>query len=159
MGQQSSVLSRTLNQCLSYLLKQQVRFVIYSYPLESEINVFVDQASHAVKSYILNTFNTLNSEELKGQVFPLDNWELIKHPSYKGYANLDESLLSFASYIKSKTGILLDPLYTGPMLYQLFQLINRNIWNFGKNILLIHTGGTQSIAGFNIKYQTKWPEH
>ena len=78
MGQQSSVLSRTLNQCLSYLLKQQVRFVIYSYPLESEINVFVDQASHAVKSYILNTFNTLNSEELKGQVFSLDNWELIK---------------------------------------------------------------------------------
>lgn len=78
MGQQSSVLSRTLNECLSYLLKQQVRFIIYSYPLESQINVFVDQPSHAVKSYVLNSFNTLNSEELNGQVFTLDNWELIK---------------------------------------------------------------------------------
>lgn len=78
MGQQSSVLSKTLHECLSYLLKQQVRFIIYSYPLESEIHVFVDQPSQALKSYVLNTFNTLNSEVLKGQVFSLENWETIK---------------------------------------------------------------------------------
>jgi 1-aminocyclopropane-1-carboxylate deaminase/D-cysteine desulfhydrase-like pyridoxal-dependent ACC family enzyme len=45
------------------------------------------------------------------------------------------------------------------MLFQLVQMIKDNTWTFGTNILLIHTGGTQGIAGYNYQYQAQWPEH
>ena len=87
-----------------------------------------------------------------------DNWELIRHPSYAGYANIDKRLVAFANELIEKTGVLLDPIYTAPMLFQLVQMIKDNTWTFGTNILLIHTGGTQGIAGYNYQYQAQWPE-
>ena len=87
-----------------------------------------------------------------------DNWELIRHPSYAGYANADKRLVAFANELYKKAGVLLDPIYTAPMLFQLVQMIKDNTWSFGTNILLIHTGGTQGIAGYNYQYQVQWPE-
>ncbi len=87
-----------------------------------------------------------------------DNWELIRHSSYTGYANADKRLVAFANELFKKTGVLLDPIYTAPMLFQLVQMIKDNTWSFGTNILLIHTGGTQGIAGYNYQYQGQWPE-
>ena len=87
-----------------------------------------------------------------------DNWELIRHPSYAGYANADKRLVAFANELYKKTGVLLDPIYTAPMLFQLVQMIKDNTWSFGTNILLIHSGGTQGIAGYNYQYQAQWPE-
>ena len=87
-----------------------------------------------------------------------DNWELIRHPSYAGYANVDKRLVAFAKDLIDRTGVLLDPIYTAPMLFQLVQMIKKNTWLFGTNILLIHTGGTQGIAGYNYQYQAQWPE-
>ena len=87
-----------------------------------------------------------------------DNWELIRHSSYAGYANADKRLVAFANELYKKTGVLLDPIYTAPMLFQLVQMIKDNTWSFGTNILLIHTGGTQGIAGYNYQYQVQWPE-
>ena len=37
-------------------------------------------------------------------------------------------------------------------------LINLRKIPKGSNILLIHTGGTQGIAGYNYQYQAQWPE-
>ena len=125
MGQQSSVLSKTLHECLSYLLKQQVRFIIYSYPLESEIHVFVDQPSQALKSYVLNTFNTLNSEELNGQVFTLDNWELIKE------FQLDPSILPAT---KSKGTSMILPKASKTTMFSIFPsklILNDPLVGFG----------------------------
>lgn len=87
-----------------------------------------------------------------------DNWELIRHPSHAGYAAADKRLVTFANELFTKTGVLLDPIYTAPMLFQLVQMIKDNTWSFGRNILLIHTGGTQGIAGYNYQHQVQWPE-
>ena len=87
-----------------------------------------------------------------------DNWELIRHPSHAGYAAADKRLVTFANELFTKTGVLLDPIYTAPMLFQLVQMIKDNTWSFGTNILLIHTGGTQGIAGYNLQHQAQWPE-
>ena len=35
------------------------------------------------------------------------------------------------------------------MILRIIDLINNNNWIFGKNILIINTGGTQSVAGIN----------
>ena len=51
--------------------------------------------------------------------------------------------------------IPLDPVYTGKMLFAIFDMIKKNKWKYGKNILVIHTGGMQGIVGMNRRLQKK----
>ena len=51
--------------------------------------------------------------------------------------------------------IPLDPIYTGKMLFAIFDLIKTYKWIWGKRILIINTGGLQSIAGMNTQLQKK----
>jgi 1-aminocyclopropane-1-carboxylate deaminase len=89
---------------------------------------------------------------------PHSNWSLVQHPVYRGYAQVGKPLVAFAHDVLQQTGVLLDPIYTAPMLFQLVHMINDNTWKFGKKLLLIHTGGTQGIAGFNSRSDFQWPE-
>ena len=41
------------------------------------------------------------------------------------------------------------------MLFGIFDKINRDKWIWGKNILAFHTGGLQSIEGFNLRQSRK----
>jgi 1-aminocyclopropane-1-carboxylate deaminase len=52
-------------------------------------------------------------------------------------------------------GIPLDPVYTGKMLFGIFDLIKKKKWVWGKKILVIHTGGLQGIAPMNRKLTSK----
>ena len=86
-----------------------------------------------------------------------NNWTLVQHPTHRGYAQVSNSLVAFAQDVLQQTGVLLDPIYTAPMLFQLVQMIKDDTWTFGKRILLIHTGGTQGITGFNTRSSLQWP--
>lgn len=86
-----------------------------------------------------------------------NNWTLVQHPAHRGYAQVSNSLVAFAQDVLKQTGVLLDPIYTAPMLFQLVQMIKDDTWTFGKRILLIHTGGTQGITGFNTRSSLQWP--
>ena len=88
---------------------------------------------------------------------PSNNWTLVQHPLHRGYAQVSKPLVSFADDVLQQTGVLLDPIYTAPMLFQLVQMIKDDTWTFGKKILLIHTGGTQGIIGFNSRSTLQWP--
>ena len=86
-----------------------------------------------------------------------DNWTLVQHPVHRGYAQVSKTLIAFAHDVLQQTGVLLDPIYTAPMLFQLVQMIKDDTWTFGKKLLLIHTGGTQGITGFNTRSTLQWP--
>lgn len=86
-----------------------------------------------------------------------DNWTLVQHPVHRGYAQVSKTLIAFAHDVLQQTGVLLDPIYTAPMLFQLVQMIKDDTWTFGKKLLLIHTGGTQGIIGFNTRSSLQWP--
>ena len=86
-----------------------------------------------------------------------DNWTLVQHPVHRGYAQVSKTLIAFAHDVLQQTGVLLDPIYTAPMLFQLVQMIKDDTWTFGKKLLLIHTGGTQGITGFNTRSSLQWP--
>ena len=47
------------------------------------------------------------------------------------------------------TGIILEPVYTGKMLFALYDLITNNTFKPGLRIIAIHTGGLQGLRGFN----------
>jgi 1-aminocyclopropane-1-carboxylate deaminase len=43
------------------------------------------------------------------------------------------------------TGIMIEPTYTGKMLYGIYDLVKQNYFKKGQSIIALHTGGLQSI--------------
>lgn len=78
-----------------------------------------------------------------------DNWKLIEHYHFSGYAKVTEELIAFINGFYIKTGIPLDPIYTGKMFFGVIDLINKNYFPPESHVLLIHTGGLQGIKGMN----------
>jgi len=78
-------------------------------------------------------------------------WELVDGFHFGGYARVDRELVEFINRFKKETGIPLDPIYTGKMLFGIFALIKEDQIRRGSKILAIHTGGLQGIAGMNLR--------
>ncbi|MFT6700034.1 MAG: 1-aminocyclopropane-1-carboxylate deaminase [Porticoccaceae bacterium] len=89
------------------------------------------------------------SEEIKKYVGRKKNWSLQKAYHFGGYAKHDEELITFINNFTAETGVLLDPVYTGKMLFGILDLIEKGDFSEGSKILAIHTGGIQGIAGVN----------
>ena len=89
------------------------------------------------------------SEEIKKYVGRKKNWSLQKAYHFGGYAKHDEELITFINNFTAETGVLLDPVYTGKMLFGILDLIKKDEFTEGSKILAIHTGGIQGIAGVN----------
>lgn len=79
------------------------------------------------------------------------NYTLISDYDFGGFAKINETLVRFMNDFKKQTGIPLDPIYTGKMFYGVIDSIKKGIIDHHSEILLIHTGGLQGIAGMNQK--------
>lgn len=77
------------------------------------------------------------------------SWELVTDYHFGGYGKVDAQLITFINDFFDKTGILLDPVYTGKMFFGVIDLINKGWFPTNAKVLLIHTGGLQGIAGMN----------
>lgn len=77
------------------------------------------------------------------------NWELVSEYHFGGYAKVTEELVLFINDFYQKYQIPLDPIYTGKMMYGVFDWIKKKKFPKDSKILLIHTGGLQGIAGMN----------
>lgn len=77
------------------------------------------------------------------------NWILITDYHFGGYAKVNPELVNFMNTFRSKYDILLDPVYTGKMLFGIFEMIEKAAFPPNSRILAIHTGGLQGIAGMN----------
>lgn len=84
-----------------------------------------------------------------------ENWELNTEYHFGGYGKVNEELIHFINQFYQDTKIPLDPVYTGKMVYGVFDLIQKNYFPAHSNILLIHTGGLQGIYGMNVKLKNK----
>lgn len=84
-----------------------------------------------------------------------DNWTLQNGFHFGGYARVNEELVHFINDFKQQTGIPLDPVYTGKMLYGILKLVNEGYFKSGTRILAIHTGGLQGIPGMNAVLEKK----
>lgn len=79
------------------------------------------------------------------------NWNLIPDYDFGGYAKVSDELIRFMNDFYSKYNILLDPIYTGKMMFGVMDLIEKDFFPKNSRILVIHTGGLQGIAGINAK--------
>lgn len=84
-----------------------------------------------------------------------DNWCLQNDFHFGGYARINSELVCFINDFKQKTGIPLDPVYTGKMIYGILKLVNNGYFKSGTKILAVHTGGLQGIPGMNSVLQKK----
>ncbi|UMB55552.1 pyridoxal-phosphate dependent enzyme [Lutibacter sp. A64] len=93
--------------------------------------------------------------EIKKYVLTDKNWSLNTDYHFGGYAKVSEDLIHFINKFKSETGIPLDPVYTGKLLFGIVDLIKNDYFDAGTNILAIHTGGLQGIEGMNVYLKNK----
>ncbi|KAA2219936.1 1-aminocyclopropane-1-carboxylate deaminase/D-cysteine desulfhydrase [Maribacter flavus] len=83
------------------------------------------------------------------------NWSLNQKYHFGGYAKINEELVHFINRFKQQTGIPLDPVYTGKMMYGLLDMVRNDNFAPGTRILAIHTGGLQGIFGMNLVLRNK----
>ena len=83
------------------------------------------------------------------------NWKLITDYHFGGYAKINKELISFINEFKIVYKIPLDPVYTGKMMFGIFDLIEKGFFKKGTKILAIHTGGLQGISGMNTVLKNK----
>lgn len=86
------------------------------------------------------------------------NWRLVTDYHFGGYAKYNLDLIRFINDFNKNFKIPLDPIYTGKMLYGIFDMINKDVFEKGSQILVIHTGGLQGVDGFNRRLERKQEE-
>jgi len=67
-----------------------------------------------------------------------------------GYARVPDALRAFVDAFVARTGIGIEPIYSGKMLYAINQLIERGEFLAGTRILAVHTGGMQGARSASV---------
>ncbi|QEK50612.1 1-aminocyclopropane-1-carboxylate deaminase/D-cysteine desulfhydrase [Pedobacter aquae] len=93
---------------------------------------------------------------LKNDIEPLlinkPNYLLLDQYHFGGYAKTTSELIQFIKDFTSKTGILLDPVYTGKAMFAIQDLAQQDFFKANSKILMIHTGGIFGILGMLDKF-------
>ena len=115
--------------------------------LAGMINAVPDKAS------VMGFATLKNADFLQSDVESLlpracTNWRINHNYHFGGFAKTNPALMTFIEDFEVKTGILLEPVYTGKMMYALYDLIAKHAFKPGQSIIAIHTGGLQGKRGF-----------
>ncbi len=89
-----------------------------------------------------------------------DNWQLLTQYHYGGYAKFSPQNLTDLKAFSELTGVPFEPIYSGKMILALLDLINKNAFEPGHRIVLLHTGGLQGLAGLREQNKIRadeWP--
>jgi 1-aminocyclopropane-1-carboxylate deaminase len=71
---------------------------------------------------------------------------------FGGYAKTTPELLTFIQQFVADTGILIEPVYTGKMLYAVLDLARQKYFAPGSSILAVHSGGTMGLLGMKNRF-------
>ena len=85
-----------------------------------------------------------------GQTFT--NYSLQTGYHFGGYAKYSAELLTFIQRFRARHSVLLDPVYTGKLLFGVLDLIGQGYFRRGSTVVAIHTGGQQAWAGWEQRY-------
>ena len=102
---------------------------------------------HLLGFAALNHAEFLRADIAKLIAIPFYNWQVNLDYLCGGFAKTTPALLDFINTFEQRTGIPLEPIYTGKMLYGLYDLIANNYFPLGTKIIAIHTGGLQGNRG------------
>lgn len=110
----------------------------------------IKQHQHALGFQVLKARDYMHNEVLSwlehfrsGQ----HNWSINEDHHFGGYAKSTPELTEFIRQFEKENGIPLDPIYTGKMIFGLYDMIQKGEFKKGQTIIAVHTGGLQGIAG------------
>jgi 1-aminocyclopropane-1-carboxylate deaminase/D-cysteine desulfhydrase len=78
----------------------------------------------------------------------VNSWSITHDYHFGGFAKVNSRLTNFISDIYKQYDLLLDPIYTGKMLYGIAEYIHQGRISSGSKVLMLHTGGLQGWRGF-----------
>jgi 1-aminocyclopropane-1-carboxylate deaminase len=78
------------------------------------------------------------------------NWQINLDYHFGGFAKTTPQLLEFIARFEQHHHIALEPIYTGKMLFGLYDLIQRGYFKAGQKVIAVHTGGLQGKRGFKV---------
>lgn len=81
-----------------------------------------------------------------------ENWQINTDYHFGGYAKFNDELTTFINNFYKKSGIPLDPIYTGKLFYGVFDLLKKDYFQKNSTVLCVHSGGLQGIVGFNERF-------
>jgi 1-aminocyclopropane-1-carboxylate deaminase len=91
-------------------------------------------------------------QEIEKYLLKEASYTLHTNYGFGGYAKTTPELLKFIKGFIAKTGILIDPVYTGKMLFAIYDLALKGYFLPDSNLLAIHTGGTFGLLGMKDKF-------
>ncbi|MDP5078640.1 MAG: 1-aminocyclopropane-1-carboxylate deaminase/D-cysteine desulfhydrase, partial [Nonlabens sp.] len=112
----------------------------------------------AGKNQHVVVFSALKGDFMRNEILKYTtrtDFEVIDETAFGGYAKSSEALIDFMNASFRESRIPLDPIYTAKMMYGVEQMIESGVITGKSRILAVHTGGLQSIAGFNRKLLKK----
>ncbi|MFM7851831.1 MAG: 1-aminocyclopropane-1-carboxylate deaminase/D-cysteine desulfhydrase [Flammeovirgaceae bacterium] len=75
---------------------------------------------------------------------PKNNWKLQHNYHFGGYAKQAESLSQLIEKMNAQHALPLDRIYTGKMLFGVFDLLHKGFFKKDSRVLILHTGGLQN---------------
>ncbi len=103
-------------------------------------------------------FSSLKGDFLQNDIAKFankQNWSINCDFHFGGYGKVTDELIDFMNNFYLKHQILLDPIYTGKMMFGIMNLIEKNYFPPNSKIVAIHTGGLQGITGMNKALEKK----
>ncbi|MBQ4812142.1 1-aminocyclopropane-1-carboxylate deaminase [Pseudoalteromonas luteoviolacea] len=98
------------------------------------------------------------AEYLQAEVLKLNptaatcnNWQLLHDFHDGGYGKFGAPLWDFCQMMKRTHNLPLEPIYTGKMMFGLWQLIEKGYFPANSKIVAIHTGGLQGLDGLRYR--------
>ena len=143
--------------CEEILIKEDIKFnyICCAIGTGGTISGLINSAQGDQK---IIGFPALKGQFLEDEIhkFSLNqNWRLETGYHFGGYAKYNNELIRFINQFSSLNKILLDPIYTGKMVFGILDLVKKNYFPINSKIVAIHTGGIQGIEGINQKLKSK----
>ena len=99
-------------------------------------------------SFLKDNVNSL-LKNFNESSFP--NWDVSLDYHFGRYARTNSILLNFVNRFTSITKILVEPIYTGKMLFGIYDLAEKGFFEEGSQIIAVHTGGLQGLNGLTTR--------
>ena len=80
---------------------------------------------------------------LNSQSVQRSNWNIALDYHFGGFAKTTPALQEFMRQFSARHSIALDNVYTGKLLYAIYDLIQKGYFKSGERIVVCHTGGLQ----------------
>ena len=149
--------SLAVKGCKEILTKEDVDFDIIACSVGTG-GTLAGLIESALPHQELIGFTALKNLNIRDDIKKLttkENWTLNNDYTFGGYAKITPELIDFINTFNKNFKTPLDPVYTGKLLFGIFDMIKNKKWLTAKKILVIHTGGLQGVEGMNLKLSKK----